>query len=352
MIGASALELETRLGRLIDTTGPIPLALYMAECNAHYYASGDPLGRGGDFITAPEISQMFGEMVGLWCADIWLRQGRPGQLAYVELGPGRGTLAADALRTMAQFGFEPPAYLIDSSPVLQNMQSSRVPQASLLPALDQLRHDGPMLIIANEFFDALPVRQMVATHSGWREKVVARNQGKFMAMPGIIPVDSAVPPQFQRQPPGTIMEVSPARDAVMQDAAQQIADQGGAMLVVDYGYSGPKTGETFQAVHNHEFADPFAAPGQADLTAHVDFTTLIEAARAAGVRAYGPVGQGDWLRTLGIEARADALAAQNPKQMATIEIAKARLTGADQMGRLFQVMAAGHPQWPKPEGFA
>jgi NADH dehydrogenase [ubiquinone] 1 alpha subcomplex assembly factor 7 len=182
--------------------------------------------------------------------------------------------------------------------------------------------------------------------------VVARNQGRFIAMPGVIAADAMVPTQFHHQPPGTIYELGSARDAVMQDAAQRISDAGGAMLVVDYGYSGPKTGDTFQAVKDHEFADPFAGPGQADLTAHVDFTTLANAARTAGVRSYGPVAQGAWLMQLGIEARAEALAAQNPKDRAAIQIAKARLTGADQMGRLFQVLGASHPEWPRPEGFA
>jgi SAM-dependent MidA family methyltransferase len=336
---------------LIDATGPIPIALYMAECNAHYYAMRDPLGAAGDFTTAPEISQMFGEMVGLWCADIWLRAGKPSNLAYVELGPGRGTLASDALRTAAQFGFEPPAFLIDSSPILQAKQQERLPNAQILDALEHLFHAGPIVVIANEFFDALPVRQLVATHSGWRERVVARNQGQFMAMPGVIPMDLAVPSHLQNQPPGSILEISPTRDAVMQDICSRIAEHGGAILSIDYGYSGPKTGDTFQAVSAHSFANPFANPGENDLTAHVDFAALAQAARNAGVRAYGPAAQGDWLKALGIEARAQALAAQTPKLSDTIYAALARLTEPAHMGRLFQILGAAHPGWPRPEGF-
>ncbi len=350
-IAASTIALEARLGRLIDATGPIPIALFMAECNAHYYASRDPLGIAGDFITAPEISQMFGEMIGLWCADIWLRQGKPTNLAYVELGPGRGTLAADALRTCAQFGFEPQPILIENSPILQQKQVEAVPNAQILDAIENLSHAGPMLVIANEFFDALPIRQFIATHSGWRERVVARNQGQFITMPGVVPMDAAIPPVFKAQPPGTILEIAPTRNAIMSEICARIATQGGALLVLDYGYAGPAMGDTFQAVSAHKTADPFTNPGEVDLTAHVDFADMADAARTAGVRVYGPVAQGDWLKRLGLDARAQTLSAVSPEQASAIAAAAERLTGTAQMGRLFQVLGAAHPAWPKPEGF-
>ncbi len=349
---AHGLPLEARLGRLIDATGPIPLATYMAECNAHYYATRDPLGSHGDFITAPEISQMFGEMIGLACADLWLRAGKPEGLAYVELGPGRGTLAADAVRTMAQFGFLPPVHFVETSPVLQTLQLERLPMAMLHDSVEDLPGDYPLIIIANEFFDALPIRQLIATHSGWREQVVARTQGRFITMPGVIPMDSAVPRHLHHQPPGTIIEIAPTRNAVMQALAARLAQQGGALLAIDYGYKGPKTGSSFQAVRGHAHADPFAAPGETDLTAHVDFAALAESARAGGVRVYGPVDQGIWLQRLGLKERAEALSAAAPGRAPAIASEAERLANPAAMGRLFQVMGAAHPGWPQPEGFA
>lgn len=344
--------LAHKLHRLIEASGPISVAAFMAEANAHYYATRDPFGAGGDFITAPEISQMFGELIGLWCADLWMRAGKPADLHYVELGPGRGTLAKDALRAMAQVGLDPPVHFVETSPVLREAQTAAVPYAIFHDDTTTLPESGPLLIVANEFFDALPVRQLVATHSGWRERVVARDAGRFIALPGVTPMDAAVPDALRHQTPGTILESSPAAHAVMLDLAQRLAAQGGVVLTIDYGYEGPAVGDTLQAVQHHNKTAPFDNVGEQDLTAHVDFAALAHAARNGGVRVVGPVGQGAWLRSLGLDVRTATLAESAPEQADTIRGQAARLADADQMGNLFKVMAAYAPGWPVPEGFA
>ena len=256
--------LATTFARLIAATGPVPIAHYMAEANARYYGSRDPLGTGGDFVTAPEISQMFGELIGLWLADIWQRAGRPADVCYVELGPGRGTLAQD---------------------------------------------DRPLLIVANEFLDALPVRQLVRTANGWRERMVGLDaEGAFIPVAGTRPMDAAVPEAFAGAGEGAIVETSPASATVLQEVGHRLASQGGAALFIDYGYTEPQLGSTLQAVRAHRKVDVFAEPGEADLTAHVDFATLARVAEEAGARWLGTSTQGVWLAALGIGARAGALA--------------------------------------------
>lgn len=344
-------SLTAKLARLIDQAGPISVAQFMAEANMQYYASRDPLGAAGDFITAPEISQMFGELVGLWCADLWMRAGAPDDIHYVELGPGRGTLAKDALRALAKIGCKPDVHLVETSPVLREAQAAAVPGAHFHDDTSTLPQSGPLLIVANEFFDALPIRQLVATHDGWRERVIARDQEKFVAVPGSIPMATAVPDTVRTMPPGTIMEASPASTAIIHDLASRIAIQGGALLVIDYGYEGPATGDTLQAMHRHQFADPFDNVGNQDLTAHVDFSALAEAIRSASVRVTPVVDQGVWLKSLGIEPRAASLTAAHPERQPIINSELFRLTDAEEMGVLFKVMAAYAPGWPRPEGF-
>jgi NADH dehydrogenase [ubiquinone] 1 alpha subcomplex assembly factor 7 len=338
-------SLADRLGRLIETSGPIPVAAYMAEANAHYYATRDPLGVAGDFVTAPEISQMFGELVGLWLADLWQRAGSPAAARYVELGPGRGTLAADALRAMRAAGLSPPVALIETSPALRRTQAKRLPAARWHDDPSTLPTGAPLLAVANEFFDALPVRQWIAAEDGWRELMVAHRDGRFERVSG-----GRVPAPFAAEP-GTIVEASPASVAAVRDLARRIVAQGGAALIVDYGYERSGTGDTLQAVSRHAYADPWQAPGEHDLTAHVDFQTLAEAARAEGARVFGPVGQGEWLKAMGIELRAASLAKAAPDRAAEIAAARDRLTGADEMGTLFKAMALMAPDWPRPEGF-
>lgn len=350
------MPLPARLTRMIRASGPISIAQYMAEANAAYYGSRDPLGVDGDFVTAPEISQMFGELVGLCLADAWMRAGAKAGPLYVELGPGRGTLARDALRAMESARVAPKAHLVETSPTLRARQRELVPFARHHDDIDTLPEDGPLLVVANEFFDALPIRQMERTDAGWRERVVVPRAGQegeaFVALAGDRPMDAAIPPALRDAPPGSIVESSPASAAIAMGLAQRIARQGGIALFIDYGYEGPAMGDTLQAVRRHERADPFAHVGDTDLTAHVDFTLLGNAARQAGLAVAGPVGQGDFLVRLGIDARAAALAKVSPERGAEIEVARHRLVDPAQMGTLFKVLAVYHPAWPAPGGFA
>ncbi|MFZ1366366.1 class I SAM-dependent methyltransferase [Sphingorhabdus sp.] len=347
-----ASQLAERLARQIHASGPISVAEYMRLSNLEYYAKGTAFGVEGDFITAPEVSQMFGELIGLWLTDQWMRMNRPDNCHYVELGPGRGVLAADALRCMARFEFEPRITFVENSEALQEVQTAHVQSAQIIVDIDELPDDGPLLIVANEFFDALPVQQIVATHSGWRERVVATGKaGQFMAMPGTAPMDNLVPSDFRNAPPSSIYETSPDTGTVMYEIAGRLARQGGAMLVVDYGYLLPGLGSTLQAVKNHQQVDPFENPGECDLTAHVNFLEIANLARMRELRVSGPVEQGAWLKELGIEARASQLAVASPERADEIMEARDRLVNADQMGSLFKVLAVSSTDWPTPEGF-
>jgi SAM-dependent MidA family methyltransferase len=302
---------------------------FMGACNAYYYATRDPLGASGDFTTAPEISQMFGELVGACLADCWARAGKPGDAIYVELGPGRGTLAADALRVMRSAGLRPAVHFVETSPILREAQAKAVPEATWHDALSTLPN-APMMLVANEFLDALPIRQFVA---GIERKVV-------IAAGGLA---------FDRD--GEIVETSPARDQAVADVASRLAAFGGAALIVDYGHSKTAAGDTLQAVRGHRFAPLLDKPGQQDLTAHVDFETTAMAAREAGAVATDVIAQGSWLQRLGIEARASALARTHPERAEEIHAALHRLCGRDQMGELFKVLGIHSPDWPAPAGF-
>lgn len=345
-------QLALRLAKQIEGSGPISVAEYMRTANEEYYGRADPLGVEGDFITAPEISQMFGELVGMWLTDLWMRKGNPANCHYVELGPGRGTLAADALRAMQQFGFEPSVHFVETSDALREKQQYQVAQAIFHDNLATLPDDGPLLIVGNEFFDALPVRQLIVTHAGWRERVVARERGnKFAAMPGSQAMDAVVPDQFRQAPVGSIYETSPDVAGVMYDIAGRIAKQGGLLLVIDYGYVQPGLGSTLQAVKDHQFADAFADPGNCDLTAHVNFAELVNLARMRELGVSGPIAQGIWLSHLGINERAAMLSEASPDRADEICAARDRLVKGDEMGTLFKVMAVYSPDWPEPEGF-
>lgn len=306
----------------------------MAAANARYYATRDPLGRAGDFVTAPEISQIFGELIGLALADVWIRAGRPQPVAYVELGPGRGTLASDAARAMGAAGLAPAVHLVETSPRLRGRQAELLPQASWHESLATLPSDRPLLVVANEFFDALPIRQWV----GGRERRVATGEDGGLRVEPV--------------PPGEVVEESPSARAIARHLGERLAGQGGVAIIVDYGYLGPARGDTLQAVAAHRSVDPFALPGEVDLTAHVDFAALAQAASDGGAVVAGPVGQGAWLRAIGIEARAAALAAAAPHRAGEIGAAVARLTDATAMGELFRVLALSAPGWPLPEGLA
>ncbi len=322
--------LEEALKARIAREGPISVAEYMAAANAHYYATRDPLGVKGDFTTAPEISQMFGELIGVWLADIWTRAGAPADAVYVELGPGRGTLAADALRAMRAAALRPEVHFVETSPLLREAQAERAPGARWHDDISTLPADVPLLIVANEFFDALPVRQFAADG---RELRVALTDDRLVR-------DGAVE-----------TETSPASLDIMRALAGRLAAGGGAMLAVDYGHDRSGRGDTLQAVAGHEYADPWEGPGTRDLTAHVDFHALAGAARVGGARVAGPMGQGDWLDAMGIALRAAALARAAPSRTEEIEAARLRLTAPEQMGRLFKAMAVLAPGWPDPAGF-
>jgi SAM-dependent MidA family methyltransferase len=342
--------LAERLARLIEHEGPITVARYMAEANGHYYATRDPLGAAGDFTTAPEISQMFGELIGAWLADLWLGAGSP-PVRYVELGPGRGTLAADALHAMRAAGLQPEVHFVETSPALRAVQAARVPNAHWHNDASTIPDDAPLLVVANEFFDALPARQLIATDSGWCERLVTHRQGRFVPLPGPLVSPEAIPVHIRAAPAGTVLETSPASARIIRSIADRIAHTGGAALVIDYGHERTSAGETLQAVAKHAFADAWQAPGERDLTVHVDFEALGAAAREAGARVLGPVGQGSWLEAIGIGARSGALARSAPQRMDEIAAARQRLTASDAMGSLFRVLALVAPNWPEPAGF-
>lgn len=347
----SSANLSDRLARLIAVTGPISVMQYMGEAAAHYYSTRDPLGAAGDFITAPEISQMFGEMIGIWLADIWIRAGRPSRVHYVEAGPGRGTLARDALGAARRFGLEPIVHLVEGSPALREVQRALLPTAHWHDDLASLPEDGPLLVVANEFLDALPVRQMVKTDAGWRERMVAHRDGQFVAIAGDRPMDAALPIGRRDAAPGTIIETCPGAAAAVQAVAQRLAVQGGAALFIDYGHSQPVTGSSLQAVRAHTRVDPFIDPGEADISALVDFAGMAEVAQAAGARWLGTTGQGAFLGALGIATRAEALVRIAPDQADAIRTALTRLTTADEMGTLFKVMGIAAQNWPVGMGF-
>ena len=312
---------------MIRAEGPITVERYMALCNAHYYATRDPLGAAGDFTTAPEISQMFGEMVGAALADCWVRAGAPADAVYVELGPGRGTLAADALRVLAKAGLRPPVQFVETSDVLREEQAKRVLDARWFASVDDLP-EAPALLVANEFFDALPVRQWV----GDEERCVSIENNRLM-----FTID------------GRIREDSPARDEAVKAIASHLEKHGGVALIIDYGHAQSGDGDTLQAVRGHAFADVLAEPGEQDLTAHVNFEALANAAE--GVAVTPVIAQGEWLERLGIAVRTQALKAAYPQREDEIAAERQRLCDPTQMGTLFKVMALHSHNWPSPAGW-
>ena len=315
---------------MIRERGLISVEQYMGLCNALYYATRDPLGAPGDFTTAPEISQMFGEIVGAALADCWLRAGAPADAAYVELGPGRGTLAADALKVLRQAGFAGEVHFVETSPVLRDVQRQLHPDAEWHEALIAIPEGKPLLLVANEFFDALPIRQWI----GRKERRIIFEGDRL---------------EFALN--GAIREDSPARDAVAWEIGAQLDVRGGVALIVDYGHVRSGFGDTLQAVRGHRYADVLANPGEQDLTAHVDFAALAKAASVGSVEVTRVVSQSEWLERLGIAARADALATAHPERAEDIAAGAKRLCDAGEMGELFKVMAVHSQSWPAPAGF-
>jgi len=322
----------------------------MALANSHYYATRDAIGAQGDFITAPEISQMFGELIGLALVDLWQRAGAPADAVLVELGPGRGTLAVDMLRAMKVGGLVPAVHLIETSPLLRNRQRERLPHAFWHDSIRTLPANRPLLIVANEFFDALPIRQAIKTDAGWHERVVTSGPNGFEATAGTV-VQPDLAGELRDAPAGAIVETNPTARALMGEVAARLRDQGGVLLAIDYGHAGASYGDTLQAVRDHAFADPFVDPGASDLTAHIDFSALTRAATDAGCAVWGPVEQGQWLIALGLANRAATLTRAAPAQAEAIGAAYRRLTHPDEMGQLFKVLGVTAPQWPEPGGF-
>ncbi|TWB52217.1 class I SAM-dependent methyltransferase [Nitrospirillum viridazoti] len=363
--------LAGHLIRRIRDEGPLRLSTFMAEALGHptlgYYTTRDPLGVAGDFTTAPEISQMFGELLGLWCAQAWLTLGSPAPLHLVELGPGRGTLMADALRAMARVPGLTQAlrvHMVETSPSLRARQRATL---AALPTAVQPPHpiawadsleavpDGPMLLLANEFFDALPIRQMQRTARGWAERCVTwlEPESRFAwTLDAGGGAELLVPPGLREAPEGAVVELCPAALTVAGEIGRRLAAHPGAALVVDYGYDAPPLGDTLQAVRSHAYAPVLDDPGQSDLTAHVDFRTLAATAVAAGAQSHGIVEQGPLLHRLGIQQRAATLkrGAMAPQARA-VDLALDRLTAPDQMGRLFKALALTSPGAPPPAGF-
>lgn len=322
-------DFADRLHARIAAEGSIGVGDYMAACNAHYYATKDPLGAKGDFTTAPEISQMFGELVGAALADVWLRAGAPEDAILAELGPGRGTLAADALRVMRGGGFSGEVHFVETSDVLRTAQARAVPLATFHDAITDLP-PRPLLLVANEFLDALPIEQ----HIG--------NEQRRIAL-----IDDEL--RFTRD--GEIRETSPARDAVVAALSRHLVTHGGAGFVIDYGYRQSATGDSLQAVRSHGFADPLVRPGEQDLSAHVDFAAVARVAVQVGALVSPIIAQGTWLERLGIAARAMALAAKNPARTQQIGEMRRRLCDGAAMGDLFKVIALRGLGWAEPAGF-
>ena len=356
--------LEREIRRLIAVAGPMPLAEFMRLCLTHpqygYYINRDPLGVGGDFITAPEISQMFGELIGLWMAAVWRQMGKPENMRIVELGPGRGTLMHDALRAanvVTGFRSAIVLHLVEISPVLQQAQARRLQDLDVPmfwhTGLDDVP-GGPSIIIANEFIDALPVHQAVKATDGWHERVVdVMPEGNFVigaARQALPCFEMSMPRGLRAAPLGAIYEWR--ADAIALELGRRLRHEGAA-LIIDYGHDHHGLGDTLQAVAGHSFTDPLRAPGHADLTAHVDFAALAQCAESMGARVHGPVRQRDLFLRLGIAKRAGALKASAPGKAADIDIAFSRLIGGGErgMGELFKAIAIAAPQLGALPGF-
>ncbi len=359
-MASEQISLSDLIDRQIRETGPMSIATFMGLALTHprdgYYSGADPLGAKGDFVTAPEISQMFGELIGFFVVNLWQQLGEPRSFTLLELGPGRGTLMQDALRVAARAeGFVDACHLqlFETNHALKAQQAERLGQynpywASEIDAVA----DDPLIVVANEFFDALPIRQFVRAPDGWHERQVGLRDGvrAFGLSPTPI-ANEAMPETVRGAAIGETYEVNLAAADALQRLGKRIAAQRGAILAVDYGYAETQAGETLQAVRQHGFADVLEAPGEADLSAHVDFGALGRVARDLGLRVEPVVAQRDFLGRMGIVERASALARANPGQVEAIAAALRRLTDSSEMGTLFKVFCASAGDI-EPIGFA
>jgi NADH dehydrogenase [ubiquinone] 1 alpha subcomplex assembly factor 7 len=364
-VGESGLSgLGAHLERLIALKGPLSLAEFMIESlwhpSAGYYAQSAAIGPSGDYVTAPEISQMFGELIGAWCVATWIAMGRPVPFELIELGPGRGTMMADALRAARiERGFHQAAriHLVEASARMREVQRTLAQDG------DVTWHDsfgtvpeGPTILVANEFLDALPILQFERTESGWRERLVEFDKSsgrfRFVRAQHETPAAALLPPTFASAAPGSIAELCPAALSLAASVALRLATEGGAALFIDYGPRESRLGATLQALRGHRRHDPLDEPGRADLTAHVDFANFARAASEAGAACHGPVEQGVFLGHLGIRERAERLSsAASAAQAGAIQAALRRLIDGAEMGTLFKALALTHPRLPIPAGF-
>jgi SAM-dependent MidA family methyltransferase len=345
-------RLREKIVRLIKANGPLPVADYMALClfdpDDGYYTTREPFGAAGDFTTAPEISQMFGELIGVWVLSTWQAIGRPSPFTLAEIGPGRGTLMKDLLRTVEKldpgFAEQSTIAMVETSPRLADMQKTTLGDAAARVAWRRTiaeLPEQPLIIVGNELFDAIPIHQFVKTAGQWLERAVGLDAAgalRFAAAPGA-PDPALLPAQAAAAPDGAVVEIAPARIALMEAIAARIASQGGAGLFIDYGHLQSGIGDTLQAVRAHQPADVLDAPGEADLTAHVDFAALGACARSHGLDAHLAT-QGDFLLGMGFLERAgrlgaDADAAVRERLQSEVD----RLAGPAAMGKLFKVLA-------------
>lgn len=353
-------ELGAHIKAVIAEEGPMTVERYMELALGHpdhgYYMSRDPFGASGDFTTAPEISQMFGELIGLWSAEVWSQMGRPDPVQLVEFGPGRGTLISDALRAariVPDFRAALEVTLVETSPALAEIQHETLLTAgapiSWVPTLADVP-EGAAIFIGNEFLDALPVRQYQRSHNRWRERVV------WVDKEGNLAFSSGRQPEPFIQAAGEegdIIETCPVAHRLMFELAARLAKQGGVALFIDYGHGVTAIGDTLQAVRGHAMVDPLVEPGECDITAHVDFAAMARSARAAGAAVYGPIDQGDFLRAIGVDTRTQALSERTPERATEFEQARRRLVGKDvgEMGALFKAMIVANRNHPIPPGF-
>ncbi len=346
-------ELKKKLVERIRETGPMTVADFMASClydpDDGYYATRPSIGgKGADFVTAPEVSQMFGELIGLWCAHEWDALGKPA-LNFIELGPGRGVLMQDAWRATQRIeGFHDAANIvfIETSAPLREEQGERVPLAEWGERLEDAP-PGPSLIIANEFLDCLPIRQFMRGDTGWHEKLIGLDDADQL----VFGLSAALPAADDDVREGAVREIAPGLDALIYEIEQRLHAAPGRALFIDYGYIAPEGADTLQALKRHTKVDPLEAPGEADLTAHVDFARVAHLAREAGLQVHGPMTQGVFLKALGIDLRVEMLTKANPSLGPRVAREAQRLTHEDEMGALFKVICLSSPDLPAPAGF-
>ncbi len=346
--------LETLIVAMIRDDGPMPLDRYMALCLGHpvhgYYMSRDPFGPEGDFITAPEISQIFGELIGIWTAAAFQALGAPEAFHLIELGPGRGTLMSDIMRAgRVMPGFRDAAriHLVETSPALRRQQAHKLGNGVTWHESIASLPEGPAIVIANEFFDALPIRQFEARNGQWMERRVGLGAGDRLVL-GLAAQHLDRPPAAD----GSILETGTARDDIARALGARFAASPGAALIIDYGHVASALGDTLQAVRRHKFCSILDRPGEADLTSHVDFESLARAFAQGGAATHGPITQRQFLLGMGLETRAALLGQKaNPGERDVIGRAVERLAGENQMGNLFKVMAATSPGLSIPYPF-